>query len=203
MHTVTSPALRLQTLKRLYPILLGLLSVLILSLLTYQVWMLIESTHRITQIQGIAQGKEEPIVLENHSLVLFAQAQQYGFREQLDEATLLSETLALDTQSAAQQTLAAEALYNLANARLRQGISWLEQGRLERAAQPLLLARDYYMRSLALAPEHWNARYNLDITARMVRQLPRQAIQEDDEATEVEKPEELWSEVPGIPRGLP
>lgn len=203
MRTLTRPAPPLHVLKRFYPIVLALLIAVVLAFLFQQVVLLIQSQRTTQTVARISQGYEQPIDLEDDLYVLFSQAQQYRFREQLDDATLLTETIYLRAKKTTEKSLAADALYNLANARLRQGISWLEQGRLERATQPLLLARDYYTRTLSLTPEHWDARYNLDITARMVRQLPRQPIQEEDEATEIEKPEELWSEVPGVPRGLP
>ncbi|MCQ9615836.1 hypothetical protein L1889_03205 [Paenalcaligenes niemegkensis] len=187
-----------------YPLLLWVVLLVVAGLLAYQLHLLFNTHQDSQRIERLAQGYNENVDPDSDSLVLlFAKAHYLSYREQFDDATLLTEILASRASTAEEQILASDSLYNLANARLRQGIEWLEQGRLDRAGQSLNLARDYYTRTLMLVPDHWSARYNLDITARMARQLPRHPISEDDEITEVKNPEELWSEIPGIVRGLP
>jgi len=154
-------------------------------------------------IEQLRQGHDVPVSLDARAPVLFARAAFLVHHLQLDEATLITETLVNRATTPDAQRLSSDALYNLANGRLRQGITWLEQGRLERAGQALRLARDNYVRALRAYPDHWPARYNLDITSRMVRQLPRQELEGGDDEAQPEKPEDLWTEVRGIPRGLP
>lgn len=174
-----------------------------LSWLGYSVLTLWQHRQDQQLISRLQQGYDEAVPESARPIVLYARAHYLSSRDRLEDATVMVEALNLHAQHGDVRELARDALYNLANARLRQGIALLEQGRLDKASQPLLLAREYYVRSLRLQPDYWSARYNLDVNARMARQLPRQAIGEDDEATEVQDPDELWSEVPGTPRGLP
>ncbi|HLS42600.1 MAG TPA: hypothetical protein VK026_04930 [Paenalcaligenes sp.] len=199
----TRPLVWKSVLSRAYGIALWVAILLIAGLLVQQIYLLRTTQQDQQRLQRLAQGYNEAVSPNDRLPLVFAKAHYAAYREQFDEATLLTETLAVRAEQPDEQRLAADAFYNLANARLRQGIEWIQQGDLNQAGQALNLARDYYTRSLTLVPDHWSARYNLDINARMARQLPRQSISDEDEPNEVKKPEELWSEVPGLPSGLP
>ncbi len=92
-------------------------------------------------------------------------------------------------------------LYNLANARLRIAIEAIEQGSLDKAIASVNLAKTAYRLALRIDPEAWDAKFNLDIAMRLVRDLPQQ----DDAAEEKspEEPKQLWTDLPGVPKGLP
>jgi mxaK protein len=92
-------------------------------------------------------------------------------------------------------------LYNMANARLRAAIKATEQGKFDKAIPLVALAKAEYRSALRLAPLDWEAKHNLDVAMRLVRDLPRG---EAEEKTEPETtPSKLWTDLPGIPKGLP
>lgn len=98
-------------------------------------------------------------------------------------------------------SVAVRALYNMGNARLRHAIELLGTSKSEEAPSSVRLAKEYYVRALRLAPGFWSARYNLDIASRLVRDLPEGEISDEEE--EPEAPKRLWTDLPGIPKGLP
>lgn len=126
----------------------------------------------------------------------------------LDDALPLVETIAaaavrVDGTPGSQHevSVAVRALYNMGNARLRHAIELLGTSKSEEAPSSVRLAKEHYVRALRLAPGFWNARYNLDIASRLVRDLPEGELTEEDE--EPETPKRLWTDLPGIPKGLP
>lgn len=91
-------------------------------------------------------------------------------------------------------------LYNMANARMRAAVAAIERGDYDKAIPMVMLAKAEYRNSLRLDPDNWNAKYNLDVAMRLVRDLP-QAVGEDEKP--LETPEKLWTDLPGVPKGLP
>ncbi|HEY8333182.1 MAG TPA: hypothetical protein VIQ05_05250 [Tardiphaga sp.] len=94
-------------------------------------------------------------------------------------------------------------LYNLGNARVRQAFDYIEKGDLDRAASAIGLAKANYRQALHIEPQNWDLKHNLDVAQRLVRDLPRASVSEDDEPPPSEKAKPLWSDLPGVPRGLP
>ncbi|SFV34061.1 hypothetical protein [Hyphomicrobium facile] len=94
----------------------------------------------------------------------------------------------------------ASALYNIANARTRMAAEAVRKGQIDSAAAMINLAKSEYRLALKLDPQSWDTRYNLDVAMRIVRDLP-QAETEDTTSSEAAK--KLWTDLPGIPRGLP
>lgn len=92
-------------------------------------------------------------------------------------------------------------LYNMANARMRAAVIAIEKGDFDKAIPLVSLAKSEYRAALRLDPADWNAKYNLDVAMRLVRDLP-QAVGEDEEKP-LETPEKLWTDLPGAPQGLP
>ena len=97
--------------------------------------------------------------------------------------------------------IAVWSLYNMGNARLRQALELLGSTRTEEAPSLVRLAKEYYVRALRLDAGFWDARYNLDIASRLVRDLPPADVSEEEESPE--KPKRLWTDLPGLPKGLP
>ena len=94
----------------------------------------------------------------------------------------------------------AEILYNSGNARLRHAILLIEDGKFDSAAADVVLARDFYERALRLQPGFWDAKFNLDIAMRLVRDFPATEIPGE----ETERPtSKLWTDLPGLPKGGP
>ncbi|MBM3654860.1 MAG: MxaK protein, partial [Alphaproteobacteria bacterium] len=51
------------------------------------------------------------------------------------------------------------------------------------------------------APEYWDAKYNLDVAVRLVRDFPDFERKSGDELSA--DPKKLWTDIPGKPKGLP
>jgi mxaK protein len=54
---------------------------------------------------------------------------------------------------------------------------------------------------LRLKPDDWDAKYNYDIAMRLVRDLPKG--EGEDQHDPLKTPEKLWTDLPGVPKGLP
>jgi mxaK protein len=92
-------------------------------------------------------------------------------------------------------------LYNMANARMRAAVTAIGKGDYDKAIPLVTLAKSEYRNALRLDPADWDSKYNLDIAMRLVRDLP-QAVGEDEEKP-LQTPEKLWTDLPGVPKGLP
>lgn len=129
--------------------------------------------------------------------VLDARAAYLLRRNRIDEAQPLLD----EAGERADAAVNVRMLYNMANARLRAAIKAIEQGNYDKAIPLVTLAKAEYRSALRLDPEHWDAKYNLDVAMRLVRDLP-QAVGEDEDKP-LETPEKLWTDLPGAPKGLP
>ncbi|MEQ1635903.1 MAG: MxaK protein [Methylococcales bacterium] len=95
----------------------------------------------------------------------------------------------------------AKVRYNLGNIYLEQAMVEVEATRLA-AAMPLVgLAKQAYRQALTLDSGFWDAKYNLEVAMRLLPEMDKVNLQ-DDEVTNT-KQSQLWTTVPGFPRGLP
>jgi mxaK protein len=150
------------------------------------------------KIAALLDGYEVPVDADAQPVVLLARIDFLLYRERLDEAYPLVEQVA--QRGTAQQ--AAQALYNRGNARARQVLAQIQAGQLNQAVSGVGLAKADYRRALRLQPELWDARYNLDVATMMLRDFGEAVPREGDDE-QPQKPEKLWSDLPGVPRGLP
>lgn len=133
-------------------------------------------------------GSSEVVMARLHFLL---------FRDRLDEAQSLLDEAVPHMKPAAQ----ADALYNLANARIRLAFHAIEKRDLDHAIPLVRLAKDDYRKALGVRPENWDYKYNLDVAMRLVRDFPQPDFSEDEDAEGESK--RVWTDLPGIPRGLP
>ena len=161
-------------------------------------WQLAGLWHDNRRIVALVDGYEVEVSTDARPAVLLARVEFLLVRDRLDEAYPLVEQLA--QRGSAQQ--AAQALYNRGNARSRKVLAQIEAGQLNEAVSSLGLAKADYRRALRLQPPLWDARYNLDVATMMLRDFGEIAEREGDDETPA-KPEKLWSDLPGVPRGLP
>ncbi len=92
------------------------------------------------------------------------------------------------------------ALYNIANARTLLAGEAVRKGDLDSAAALINLAKSEYRLALHLDPENWDARHNIDVAMRVVRDLPQA---DNPGTTSPDAPKKLWTDLPGVPKGLP
>lgn len=119
--------------------------------------------------------------------------------DRLDDAQIFAEI----AMPRAAPHVRAQLLYNLGNARVRQAFAYIENADLDRAASAIGLAKANFRQALGIEPQNWNLKHNLDVAQRLVRDLPRDAASDDDEPPPSDKAKPLWSDLPGLPRGLP
>ncbi len=148
-------------------------------------------------IAALEAGRDRPVTADAPPELLLARIRFLAARERLDEAEPL--VAALDRGAA--PALRALAQIALGNARLRQAFAKLEAGDLEPAAPLVGLARQAYRRALTLRPEAWDAKFNLDVASRLVRDFPERGREQGEEMPA--DPKKIWTDIPGQPRGLP
>lgn len=128
--------------------------------------------------------------------LLFARAHYLLARDRIDEA----QTLVGRIVERGGPAVAAKFHYDLGNARARRAVGAVEASQINKAIPEVRLAKDAYRAALRADPELWDARYNLDVVMRLVRDFPEfEAAEEETKA----QPKKLWTDLPGRPRGLP
>ena len=90
--------------------------------------------------------------------------------------------------------------FALANARMDTAFEQIEANDITEATVTIRLAQDDYRRAMRLAPEDFDLKYNFDIASRLVRVFPRTAIEPEEDG---KRPRDVWTDLPGVPRGLP
>lgn len=122
--------------------------------------------------------------------VYLRQKQRYA--EALDTLSLLMELP--DNQ------LQMHSHYNLGNLYLVQAMAEIEAGRIDQAMPLLNLAKQAYRQALTLDSRFWDAKYNLELAMHLLPEFDRIS---PEQANDDNAPAQLWTTVPGFPRGLP
>jgi mxaK protein len=149
-------------------------------------------------IRDLRAGKDVAVdAVSAPAALLEARAAFLLTRDRIDEAQPLLDQASLRASSAQQERM----LYNMANARMRAAILAIGQGNFDRATPLVALAKSEYRSVLGLEPGNWDAKHNLDVAMRLIRDLPR--AEGEDEDGKDEPPAKLWTDLPGIPKGLP
>lgn len=130
------------------------------------------------------------------SEVILARINELLFHDRLDDAQILLSS----SETKIEPAVRARALYNIANDRTRKGAEFVRKGDLDRAAAQINVAKSEYRLALKLDPHDWNTKFNLDIAMRIVRDLPQaDNLPDEDQST----PKKVWTDLPGVPKGLP
>jgi mxaK protein len=90
--------------------------------------------------------------------------------------------------------------YDLGNARLLAAFDKINSLNYDAAGALVGLAEEDYIEAMRLNPNLWDARYNFDVAARLVRKYPSFANTPDPQR---QGPRPIWTELPNIPRGEP
>jgi len=150
-------------------------------------------------IARLVSGRDvevEPVIGGPFELRL-ARAYYLKNKHRYDEA-LATLSLVIDQGDARRR---ARNRYNLGNLYLEQAIAQAEAMNIN-AAMPLAgLAKQAYRQSLALDSRQWDAKYNLEAAMRLLPEMDKISPEDEDET--VQQKTQLWTTVPGFPRGLP
>lgn len=179
---------------------LALAAALIASVVALAVlsWRVGEVRRDNAVIAAIEAGDDVPVDLRTASgEVLLARSGFLLARDRHEEAQAL-----LDASSGiAGPKLRARLLYNHANARIREAIAAVERGDRDKAIPLTRLAKDEYRLALRLDPGAWDIKHNYDVAMRIVRDFP--GYETEGEEVPPDAPKRLWTDLPGVPKGLP
>lgn len=156
-------------------------------------WSLFAANRRI---DALAAGRDVEVGSDARPAEVAARAAFLLQRERFDEALPLTERAAAGTDP----EIAAAALYNGGNAHMRRAFARVGDSHFDAATADVNLAKDYYRRALRVAPGFWDAKYNLDIAMRLVRDFPEGPADDQDPPRQSKR---AWAELPGLPKGGP
>ncbi len=201
MKPLGRPGLPRRVLGSLYAarvVLMWFLLALGLALTIASGWRWYADTRDNATIKALAAGDNVAIDPERASpAVLFARAYYLLWRDRIDEAQILVD----QANFRADKKTRVAMLYDAGNTRLRASFEAIERGKFDKATSFVNLAKEDYNQALRLDPQAWDVKYNLDVAARLVRDLPQ--IAPSEEPLQQEPRKDLWSDLPGVPRGAP
>lgn len=151
--------------------------------------------HDNRAIRSLAAGTDSEPRAGADPRVFEARALYMAWRDRIPEAE--AQAAGLDGAPAA---LVAEYHYAIGNARMRRAFDQLQANRIDDAGTEVNLAKAAYRDALRALPGHYDSKVNLDLAMRLVRDLPRIGNGEEDPEL---RPERLWTDLPGLPRGAP
>ena len=150
-----------------------------------------------TEISALRAGRDTPVATDAKPDLLLARIEFLARRGEIDAARVLVDALDQDGRD----DLSAMGRYALANALLRKAFDLIERGDLDGAGPFVNLSKREYRRALQLAPSYWDAKFNFDVASRLVRDYPGFEQENGDELQA--EPKKLWTDAPGVPKGLP
>ncbi len=159
--------------------------------------MLGQRLHDNRLIAALAEGRDVEIGEDASAALTFARAHYLLVRDRFDDARVPTERLA----SGAARRFAFAALYDKGNAHLRRALQIVDAHRYDDTIAQVNLAKEHYLRALRIDPGDWDAKLNLDVAMRLVRDFPDGEAEGDEEPPE--QPDRLWTDLPGLPRGGP
>lgn len=182
--------------RRLFPLALILALLISAAAALYFALGVWNDTRDNQTIRDLAAGRGAEPRAGADPRVVHARIIHLAFRERLEEAQAL-----MPLMTDARPDLRANTWFAIGNARMRQGFADIERNRFDDAEPQISLAKLAYRAALAANPGDRDAKVNLDLAMRLVRDLPRH---EADGATDPEDPpRRLWTDLPGLPRGAP
>ena len=149
------------------------------------------------EISALRAGHDTPVATDAKPELLLARIEFLAQRDEIDGARVLVDAL----DRSGREDLSATGRYTLANALLRRAFDLIERGDLDGAGPFVNLSKREYRRALQLAPSYWDAKFNFDVASRLVRDYPNFEQENGDELQA--EPKKLWTDVPGVPKGLP
>ncbi len=177
----------------------GIYATVLVAGLAGLVWCLSEWSARARQnaaLKAIAAGEDMAVGPADGGGLVVARARFLDRRDRTDEAQVLID----EALPRLPPDLRAAVLYNHANALIDRAIDRIERGDLDRAIPLVNLAKDGYRRALRLDPGNFDLKHNYDVAMRLVRDFPPGGMEGEDETA---TPKKLWTDLPGIPKGLP
>ncbi|GAB4266358.1 MAG: hypothetical protein Kow0065_17220 [Methylomicrobium sp.] len=175
------------------------LSVLLLSGLSVvvQIWNLYRIDRENEWLERLLSGHDITIdkVVTGSSELRLARAIYLRQKQRYDEALATLNEL-IDSGDASFQ---AKVRYNLGNLYLAQAVEQAEAMNVNEALPLAGLAKQAYRQALSIDSQFWDAKYNLEVAMRLLPEMNRIDVEDEPE----NRKSQLWTTVPGFPRGLP
>ncbi|MCF7967233.1 MAG: MxaK protein [Methylobacter tundripaludum] len=149
-------------------------------------------------IRQLISGKDVAVnkVISGEPELRLARAFYFKQKHRYDEA-LSTLSLIMDKGD---RDFQAKARYNLGNLYLEQAMQQAKAMNINEAMPLAGLAKQAYRQSLALNSKDWDAKYNLEVAMRLLPEMDRVDMPDDELKNQKSQ---LWTTVPGFPRGLP
>lgn len=149
-------------------------------------------------IRQLISGKDVAVnkVISGEPELRLARAFYFKQKHRYDEA-LSSLSLVMDKGG---RNFQAKARYNLGNLYLEQAMQQAKAMNINEAMALAGLAKQAYRQSLALNTSNWDAKYNLEVAMRLLPEMDKVDMADD---SSINRKSQLWTTVPGFPRGLP
>lgn len=149
-------------------------------------------------IRQLISGKDVAVnkVISSEPELRLARAFYFKQKHRYEEA-LSTLSLIMDKGD---RNFQAKARYNLGNLYLEQAIQQAKAMNINEALPLAGLAKQAYRQSLALDSGDWDAKYNLEVAMRLLPEIDRVDMPDDEPKNQKSQ---LWTTVPGFPRGLP
>lgn len=167
------------------------------ALLAVEGWRIVDRLGANHTIAALSEGRDVPVADNAPARLLLARAYFLLTHAQMEAAEPLVQRLGKGEAD----RFAVAAFYDMANARLASAIDHLERSEIDPAIPEVRLAKGAYRAALARNPQAWDAKYNLDIAMRLIRDFPQIEAEPEDEPAEA--PKRVWTDLPGLPKGLP
>ena len=147
-------------------------------------------------IAALTGNRDVAVAQDAAPPLLFARAYFLITHRRLDDAQTLVSLFDLRGSTKAR----ADLHYDLGNGRLLAAFDKIDSADFDAAGALVGLAQEDYIEAMRLNPDDWDARYNFDVAARLVRQYPSFVNYPDPRRT---GPRPIWTELPNVPRGEP
>ncbi|QAY96432.1 MxaK protein [Methylovirgula ligni] len=147
-------------------------------------------------IAALTHNHDVAVAQDAAPKLLFARAYFLITHGRLDEAQALVSLFDLRGSDKAR----ADLHYDLGNGRLLAAFDKIDLADFDAAGALVGLAQEDYIEAMRLNPDDWDARYNFDVAARLVRQYPSFVNTPDPRR---QGPRPIWTELPNVPRGEP
>jgi mxaK protein len=172
------------------------MSVLGLAGVVWSSWEVWSRSKQNAALSAVVAGDDIAVSASSAPGLVLARARFLDRRDRFEEAqTFIDEAL-----PGLPPHVQAGVLYNHANVYVERAIARIERGDLDGAIPLINLAKDGYRRALRLDPNNYDLKYNFDVAMRLVRDFPPGGPDGEDETA---TPKKLWTDLPGVPKGLP
>jgi mxaK protein len=162
-------------------------------------WAALSARRTNADVRALAAGADRHVRAGAAPEALLARALFLLRRDRIEDAEALGP--ALLAHRSRRPDMAASYLHSVGAARLRRAFDRIDAGEMDMAIPEVNLAKSAYRAALGVDPGYWDAKVNLEIAMRLVRDFPRDG--EDGLDDPQARPRNVWTELPGMPRGAP